>query len=530
MDDPPKRLTKISKGSGTRRLLMGALKRNELFSGATPEQLEEMVDAFRRVEIDTSTCIIRQGQNQHAFFVVESGDLDVLVTEVQRTPTRNGMATRKQIRRTATLSKGNTFGERALMEERKSGATFKTTGPCVLWQVDKEVFNSQFLVNQSHVRRRASQNRIRAAVQEHPYFHHLQDEAAEENVIANFFTVDFKEKEVVVYEGSHGDNYYIVNKGILDVYRPVYEEGNNHYIVNRGDEMEMTTSKGKRYIKVKTLNPGDWFGELTLKFPKLVSEERIVARTPCQVYAMERSHFQQLARTGAHHLQDRFNRYASRLHPNAGQFNHHVEERVMTIDDFFNCQLAAREATLRMSIEAEEDETIEDESDRGATIGLLKLLFESATTDFHDGLLDFHDYYSLNILMSKKHSEYEIAFRMMDTQRKGVITRGQLGMMLSSIAGYRGGNAMRKLSRDENHLNLVKKLMLDEEGGGMFFLLFCFVLFSFVLFSFFLILFVVLVSLFLFLFLLFLTLSYPSLMFHTTHIHRHSLRRLSKND
>ena len=124
----PKRLTLISKGSRTRELLMGALKRNELFSGATTAQLEEMVDAFRRVEILKSSTIIQQGRLQDAFYVVESGDLDVLVTETQRTPTRNGMATRKVVRRTATLSKGNTFGERALMEERKSGASFKTKG------------------------------------------------------------------------------------------------------------------------------------------------------------------------------------------------------------------------------------------------------------------------------------------------------------------------------------------------------------------------------------------------------------------
>ena len=95
MDKPvPKHITLLSKGKQTRKLLLGALKRNELFSGATPSQLNEMINAFRRVEITGPTTIIRQGTDQHAFFVVESGDLDVLVTEVQRTPTRTPTPTR----------------------------------------------------------------------------------------------------------------------------------------------------------------------------------------------------------------------------------------------------------------------------------------------------------------------------------------------------------------------------------------------------------------------------------------------------
>ena len=468
---PPKRLTSISKGKRTRELLMGALKRNELFSGATTDQLSEMVDAFRRVKVEKPSTIIRQGTDQQAFFVVESGDLDVLVTEVQRTPTRNGMATRKVVRRSATLSRGNTFGERALMEDRKSGASFKTNGPCILWQVDKDTFNAQFLVVQSHIRRRQSQNRIRAAVENHPYFRHLQDEKAEENVIANFFTVDFKPGEVIVYEGSPGDNYYIVNHGILDVYRRVDNIGpvkSEVLALNTNNQMETTT--GKLYYKVKTLNPGEWFGELALKFPSKVSDERIVARTPVQVYAMERSHFQQLARTGAHRLLERFNHYASKIHPLAGKYHHSSTERVMTSDDFFRCQLSKRTHSTDGNFDyIETIENIEHDSDKGATIGLLRLLFQLANTDVIStgpNLLDFDDYYTLNVLMSKNHSEYEIAFRILDTNRTGVITRSQLGIMLNTIAGYRGAHALQRISNDEKHLQIVKKLITDEQGSG----------------------------------------------------------------
>jgi CRP-like cAMP-binding protein len=483
---PPKHLTRLSKDKQTRKFLRGALKRNELFSGSTADQLNEMVDAFRRVEIKGKTTIIKQGHDQHAFFVVESGDLDVLVTEVQRTPTRNGMATRKVVRRTATLSKGNTFGERALMEERSSGSTFKTTGDTtVLWTIDKEDFNTEFLTSQSHLKRRESLNRIRKAVEGHPYFRHLQGEpGAQLNVIKNFFTVAFKKGETVVYEGSSGDNYYIVNKGTLNVYRRV--DNVKTSLSSNDVVIDMITDNGKEYVKIKTLNPGDMFGELVLKFPKRVNEERIVATSDCQLYAMERSHFQQLARTGAHHLLDRFNRYASQIHPLAGKHGHIENERAMTIDDFFKCQLSNRWSEPANIIAPNTNPLVDSldegvlDGDGGATIGLLKLLFDLANTDvINDGcehLLDFHDYYTLNVLMSKNHSEYEIAFRIMDTNRTGVITRSQLGIMLNTIAGYRGAGAMKRVSNDQYHTEIVKELMKDDSGPGKI----CLIYFSFI--------------------------------------------------
>jgi len=37
---------------------------------------------------------------------------------------------------------------------------------------------------------------------------------------------------------------------------------------------------------------------------------------------------------------------------------------------------------------------------------------------------------------------------------------------LNTIAGYRGAGAMKRLSNDQTHKEIVKKLLLDEEGPG----------------------------------------------------------------
>ena len=138
------RLTSIAKGTKTRALLRAALKRNELFAAATEHEIDQMIQAFRRTVLSPGALPMIQGKEQTAFYVVESGELDVYVGEIQRTPTRQGMATNRVVRRTATLSTGNSFGERAISEARVSGATARAASECIVWMVDRDVFNADF--------------------------------------------------------------------------------------------------------------------------------------------------------------------------------------------------------------------------------------------------------------------------------------------------------------------------------------------------------------------------------------------------
>ena len=172
----------------------------------------------------------------------------------------------------------------------------------------------------------------------------------------------------------------------------------------------------------------------------------------------------QLAQTGAHHLRERFDFYASARHPDAGTKGHPVEERIMTVDDFFRCQLAIEDNEKTLDPKDPDSKyhstpiSHMEDRDRGATIGLLKLLFQMANTDTRSDGLDFNDYYALNVLMSRPHSEYEIAFRILDARNEGMISRKQLGLLLLTIAGYRG----KKLAQHFAYEDAVATLISDD--------------------------------------------------------------------
>ncbi len=127
----------------------------------------------------------------------------------------------------------------------------------------------------------------------------------------------------------------------------------------------------------------------------------------------------------------------------------------MSVEDFFRCQLHSRNKSAGGNAGAGQVEEV----DKGATIGLLTLLFDMADTDTRNGGLDFNDYYALNVLMTRPHAEYEIAFRILDTRGEGIITRKQLGILMTTIAGYRG----QKLKQSTANEEVLAKLFAAEE-------------------------------------------------------------------
>ena len=79
-------------------------------------------------------------------------------------------------------------------------------------------------------------------------------------MIDSFFPVSFEAGEVVIFDNSMGDNYYIVDQGELDVYRRV----------NSADEIPagtrhrlsgpiLKTRGGKMYRKVGSHKAGDGY-------------------------------------------------------------------------------------------------------------------------------------------------------------------------------------------------------------------------------------------------------------------------------
>jgi CRP-like cAMP-binding protein/Ca2+-binding EF-hand superfamily protein len=424
-----------------KRLLQGALRRNELFAALyseiedlgsyqQPVSESQIIDAFERTEVKKGDCLSVQGEDIDQFCVIEKGNFDVLVTENERVPTRFGMISNATTKRTATLGIGNSCGERAMMETTKAGMTVRAATDGVVWRLKRDDFETAWLKRRHRKEALRWRRRVLRVVEQHSFFRHLQNEDIRIRVVNSFFRVNFREGETVIHQNSKGDNFYIIDKGELDVYR-------------------VNTESGNRLIHVKTLKPGESIGEIAIKFPHRISDIRVVAKSPVSLFAMERSKFQEFSKTGAHVMYERFQQYSS-LSDARG-------EPLMSIDDFLRCQRdgrAFKEAGLPINVSAgkigrrisannREAATGKFENvpkaDRGSTYSLLHLLFRVAAKGRAEArLIDFHDFYHINILMQKPNSEYEIAFKIMDIDGTGRINRTEFAVMLKTILDSRG--------------------------------------------------------------------------------------------
>jgi CRP-like cAMP-binding protein/Ca2+-binding EF-hand superfamily protein len=449
-----------SNGAST-KLLENALRRNELFASLYCDEDfeknkndEKFLEAFQRMEVKRGEYIYHQGEDADFFFVVESGQFDVLVTEDERVPTRFGMITNPTTKRTATLGIGSSCGERALMETTNAGMSVRATTDGILWVLRRSEFDTLWLLEHHRKRALRWRQRVLRVIEGHSFFKHLQDESVMIRVVNSFFRVKFKEGETVIHQDSTGDNFYIVDSGELDVYR-------------------VNTASGKRLIHVKRLLPGDSIGELAVKFPNRRSDIKVVASTPVSLFAMERSKFQEYSKTGAHMLYERFKSYCSTTDSRG--------EPLMSIDDFLRCQREGRafveagNATKTLSPVAkigrritastkEKNQSFENvpEADRGSTYNTLKLLFRAASKGQAEAnLIDFHDYYHFNVLMQKPNSEYEIAFKILDTDGIGQISREQFHHLLKLILEGKGSS-----SDDKRIQEMIDSTIPTSAWGG----------------------------------------------------------------
>jgi CRP-like cAMP-binding protein/Ca2+-binding EF-hand superfamily protein len=429
-DDEKKEKNSVKQSKKPIKLLRGALRRNELFSSLYLENSDdnstdtehELVNFFERYEVKNGESLCIQGQENNFFYIVEHGHLDVLVKEDVRVPTRYGMISKIKVRRIASVGTGNSFGERAILENTKSGMTVRATTNSVVWRIKRGDVSKVLTSGDGSSKRNSITNslswrqRVSKEVSQHSFFQHLHQENIMVRLINSFFPVRFKKGETVIHENALGDNFYIVDKGELDIYR-----------VNSGS--------GSKLVHIQTLGPGDSVGELAIKFPNRISDVKVKAKTDVSLLAMERSKFQELSRTGAHVLYSRFKSYSSSKDDRG--------EPLMTIDDFLQCQedgIVAGNSSDYISPE-----------NRGSTNNLLKMLFRVAAHHSSKGerrYIDFNSYYHLNVLMHKSNSEYEIAFKIMDYDNNGRIDREELELLLSTILRSRNMPADAARVRD----------------------------------------------------------------------------------
>jgi putative peptide zinc metalloprotease protein len=139
-----------------------------------------------------------------------------------------------------TIIPGEGFGELALLDRTERSATIEALEPVELWSLRRGHFNRWVAERYEIAARIRASRGERSALSSLPFFKGLNAQELDRTA-ARMRTVRFADGEVVFYAGDPGDRYYVIREG----------------------KALVTLPDGR---SVRTLGPGDGFGELALLF------------------------------------------------------------------------------------------------------------------------------------------------------------------------------------------------------------------------------------------------------------------------
>ncbi|MGH2500171.1 MAG: cyclic nucleotide-binding domain-containing protein, partial [Candidatus Limnocylindria bacterium] len=250
-----------SAAAGRRRVAEAALgerikvlARVPFFAGLTGPALAAIATHLVEESYETGGIVVTIGEPGDRFYVVRSGRLEALGADGARLN---------------ELVPGEGFGELALIDRATRSATVRATEPTVLWWLDRGHFH-RWVRDRYEVaaRIRASADE-RTALAKLPFFRGVAGTELD-RVAAKLRSRRVPAGQAVVRAGDAGDRYYVIREGSAQVTLP---DG----------------------TPVRTLGPGDGFGELALLFggPRTAT---VTATTELVVAGLMRDDFAALVR------------------------------------------------------------------------------------------------------------------------------------------------------------------------------------------------------------------------------------------
>jgi len=218
---------------------------------------------------------------------------------------------------------------------------------------------------------------IKKAVEQNSYFSCLDVDQIE-SFVDNCTLVEYDKGEAIITEGDWGENFYIVSGGTCDVVEKV-----------DGVEKQLDAKK-----------VGSTFGAGGFLFNRRRSAT-IKARTKVFCWVMSRSRFWQHCLHSDKLLKE-FQKYASVTLPNGAH--------VMTTHDFIRACFSGHS---------------QDIPDSENKVGQLLNMYKALTGQHHE-TITFKEYVLFQVLMARPDPEYDVAHFLMDTEKKGYITRVNL--------------------------------------------------------------------------------------------------------
>lgn len=233
----PSRPPRHSEPIGDRaEMLLDEMKRVPFLANLDPEELLGMVAGMRRETHADGDLIVKQGELGDRFCLLYSGHADVICEE------ESGLT-----HVLARLQEGDFFGEIALLSDVARTATVRAAGEAVVLTLDRETFVA--LVERSGFPREAVMEQVRNAafLRTVPVFRNLGAELMG-RLLQRVKVQRRKAGETVVTQGEAGDAMYVIREGQCEVLRRP-----------AGAAEQVQTE-----LKIDTLGPGDFFGEIAL--------------------------------------------------------------------------------------------------------------------------------------------------------------------------------------------------------------------------------------------------------------------------
>lgn len=247
-----------------------SVRRNLLFTNIGDETLELLVNAMQYRAFSRGTQILAQGEPGDLFYILDSGNCEAridgrVVGEIDGTSTRNF------------------FGELALLYDAPRAATVSATTDVECWTLDRVTFK-RVLMSTTIQQRRLHLD----FVQQVPIFAPLS--SYDKMIVADALrSTYFAAGDVIIEEGTSGDDFYIVEDG------------------------EVRCTKGNDEVSAR-LGSGDFFGELALLTDDMrMATVTAVRKTKCLV--LDRKTFKRLLGPIQEHLRKRQDLYELYMPP-----------------------------------------------------------------------------------------------------------------------------------------------------------------------------------------------------------------------
>eukprot|EP00977_Amphora_coffeiformis_P008121 scaffold1818_cov162-Amphora_coffeaeformis.AAC.6 len=198
-----------------------ALQKNFVFENLDKHDLQPLVGAFEKVQVPKDEIIIQQGHEGDWFYIILKGSVSFIVDE----------------KAVGKASKGNSFGELALLYTCPRAATVQALETTVLFRVDQTTFR---YILQSQTRKGA-RDKVDLLLKI-PFLRDLPDEDVAQ-LTAVMTPHKFTTGEYLMRKGDAADNFYIVQEGTL---------------------VATNIGLGEAKFEDVTVGPGDYVGERAL--------------------------------------------------------------------------------------------------------------------------------------------------------------------------------------------------------------------------------------------------------------------------